>query len=116
MMRVLLAVVDGASVGALTLLLHKRVALYWYTGISRQHSAFRPADLLVWRSFELAHELGIRTFDFGGAGIPRKDYGVRDFKAKFGGELVNFGRNTHIHAPLRFKLGQVGYKVWRRLS
>jgi len=113
MMRVLLATVDGATVGALTLLLHKGVALYWYTGMLRQHSAYRPADLLVWRSLELARELGFQVFDFGGGGTPNKDYGVRDFKAKFGGDLVNFGRNTHIHAPVRFKLGQAGYRAWR---
>ncbi len=114
MMRVLLASVDGVPVGALTLLLHKGVALYWYTGMSRQHAAYRPADLLVWRGLELARELGFHTFDFGGGGIPQRDYGVRDFKAKFGGDLVNFGRNTHIHAPFRFGLGQVAYATWRR--
>jgi serine/alanine adding enzyme len=114
MMRVLLASVDGVAVGALTLLLHKRVAIYWYTGILRQHAAYRPADLLVWRGLELARELGFQTFDFGGGGIPQRDYGVRDFKAKFGGELVNFGRNTRIHAPIRFGLSQAAYRTWRR--
>jgi serine/alanine adding enzyme len=115
MMRVLLAAVDGATVGALMLLLHKGVALYWYTGMRRQHSAYRPADLLVWRSLELARDLGFEIFDFGGGGTPREGYGVRDFKAKFGGDLVNFGRNTHVHAPVRFKLGQAGYRAWRHV-
>lgn len=115
MMRVLLAAVDGVTIGALTLLLYKDVALYWYTGMLRHYSAYRPADLLAWRSIELARQLGFRTFDFGGAGAPEKDYGVRDFKAKFGGDLVDFGRNTSIHAPLRFKLGQAGYRAWRRI-
>jgi CelD/BcsL family acetyltransferase involved in cellulose biosynthesis len=115
MMRVLLAAVDGATVGALTLLLHKGVALYWYTGMLRQYSAYRPADLLVWRSLELARDLGFEIFDFGGGGTPREGYGVRDFKAKFGGDLVNFGRNTRVHAPIRFKLGQAGYRAWRRV-
>ena len=114
MMRVLLASVDGVTIGALTLLLHKGIALYWYTGMSRQHTAYRPADLLVWRALELARDLGLHTFDFGGGGIPQRDYGVRDFKAKFGGDLVNFGRNTRIHAPVRFELGQAAYRTWRR--
>jgi serine/alanine adding enzyme len=115
MMRVLLASVEGVTVGALTLLLHKRVALYWYTGILRQHATYRPADLLAWRGLQLSRELGMQTFDFGGAGIPQRDYGVRDFKAKFGGNLVNFGRNTRIHAPIRFDLGQAAYRAWRRV-
>jgi serine/alanine adding enzyme len=116
MMRVLLAEVDDTVVGALTLLLHKGVALYWYTGMLREHSSHRPADLLVWRSLELARELGLEVFDFGGGGTPEKDYGVRDFKAKFGGELVNYGRNIKVHAPVRFRLGQAGYSAWRRIS
>jgi serine/alanine adding enzyme len=115
MVRVLLAEVEEVIIGALILLIHKGVAVYWYTGSLRDYSAFRPADLLVWRSLELSQASGYRTFDFGGGGSPESHYGVRDFKAKFGGDLVNFGRNTFIHAPARYKLGQAGYRVRRRL-
>jgi serine/alanine adding enzyme len=116
MMKVLLADVDGVMIGALMLLLHKDVVVYWYTGTSRNHSGYRPADLLVWRSFELAHQSGARTFDFGGAGSPDEHYGVRDFKAKFGGERVDFGRHLRIHGPARFKVARAGYRVRRRLG
>jgi lipid II:glycine glycyltransferase (peptidoglycan interpeptide bridge formation enzyme) len=115
MVRVLLAEVEGVMIGALMLLLYKGVVVYWYTGSLRQYSALRPADLLVWRSLELGQESGFRTFDFGGGGSPETHYGVRDFKAKFGGDLVNFGRNTLIHAPARYKLVQAGYRARRRL-
>jgi len=37
-----------------------------------------------------------------GAGKPSEKYGVRDFKAKFGGNLVNFGRNTWIPSEMIF--------------
>jgi serine/alanine adding enzyme len=114
MVRVLLAEVEGVMIGALILLLHKGVAVYWYTGSLRDYSAFRPADLLVWRSLELGQQSGYRTFDFGGGGSPEEHYGVRDFKAKFGGDLVNFGRHTVIHSATRFKLAQAGYRVGRR--
>jgi serine/alanine adding enzyme len=115
MVRVLLAEVDGVMIGALMLLFYKGVVVYWYTGSLREYSALRPADLLVWRSLELGQGSGFRTFDFGGGGSPDMHYGVRDFKAKFGGDLVNFGRNTLIHAPARYKLGQAGYRARRRL-
>lgn len=115
MVKVLLAEIRGVVMGALTLLMYKGVAIYWYTGSLREYSAYRPADLLVWRSLELAHRSGCRVFDFGGAGNPRIPYGVRDFKAKFGGRLVNFGRHTSIHAPTRFKLAQAGYRARRRM-
>lgn len=39
---------------------------------------------------------------------------MRDFKAKFGGDLVNFGRNICVHAPLRLKFSVTGYQLVRR--
>jgi serine/alanine adding enzyme len=115
MMKVLVAEVKGELIGALMLLLHKDVVIYWYTGTSRDYSGYRPADLLVWRSLEMAHQIGARTFDFGGGGRPDEPYGVRDFKAKFGGERVNFGRHLRIHARARFTVAQAGYRMRRRL-
>ena len=54
------------------------------------------------------------VYDFGGAGKPDEEYGVRDFKAKFGGNLVNFGRNVFVHNPMLLKLSRHGYEVYRR--
>lgn len=114
MVRILLAKVNGVTVGALTLLLHKGVMTYWYTGVLKEYAAYRAGDLLVWHALELGMESGCHLFDFGGGGRPDEKYGVRDFKAKFGGELVNYGRNICVHAPLRLRLSQAGYQVMRR--
>lgn len=113
-MRVLAARLDGATIGALTLLIHQGVMTYWYTGAIRELSVFRPSDLLVWHAIRLGAESGCRVFDFGGGGRPDEPYGVRDFKAKFGGELVNFGRNTYVHAPRLLRVSQRGYQMVRR--
>jgi hypothetical protein len=115
MLRILVARLDDLAIGALMLLVHQGVITYWYTGALREFSAYRPSDLLVWRALKLGAESGCRVFDFGGGGRPDVEYGVRDFKAKFGGELVNFGRYLHIHAPRRFRLSQTGYQMVRRL-
>jgi serine/alanine adding enzyme len=56
---------------------------------------------------------GYGVLDFGGAGKPGEIYGVRDFKAKFNGRRVNYGRNTHVHAPLRMKVSETAYQVAR---
>ena len=53
-------------------------------------------------------------YDFGGAGKPDEEYGVRDFKAKFGGELVCYGRNTCVHAPVLLQFSRFGYDILRR--
>ena len=41
----------------------------------------------------------LRNLIFGGAGKPDKPYGVRDYKLKFGGQLVNWGRFEKVHKP-----------------
>ncbi len=115
MMKILTAQVNGVTIGALTLLLHNHTIIYWYTGILRQYSSHRPADLLVWHTLEWGSAKGYRVFDFGGAGKPDEEYGVRDFKAKFGGELVNFGRNVSVHMPRALKLSALVYKLTRWL-
>jgi len=114
MLRLLLAKVGGHAIGALTLLLHKGSIYYWYTGTLREFASYRAGDFLVWHALEWGSQNGFHTFDFGGGGRPDEEYGVRDFKAKFGGQLVNFGRNRCVHAPLRLRLSQGGYHLLRR--
>lgn len=114
MLKILLAKVNDIPIGVLNLLTYKGIIYYWYTGTLRDYSQYRAADLLVWRALELGKNNGLQIFDFGGAGKPGERYGVRDFKAKFGGRLVNYGRNICIHAPLRLKISQAGYQLMRR--
>jgi CelD/BcsL family acetyltransferase involved in cellulose biosynthesis len=114
MLRILKAQVNGVDVGALLLLVYKGVIYYWYTGTLREYSAYRAGDLLVWHALEFGSRNGCHLFDFGGGGRPDEEYGVRDFKAKFGGDLVSFGRNTCVHAPLRLKLSTAGFRLIRQ--
>jgi serine/alanine adding enzyme len=112
--RMLLASVQEQTIGVLTLLLWNDVAQYWYTGTLRSHAEFRAGDLLVWRAIDVARRYGCRIFDFGGAGKPDEPYGVRDFKAKYGGRLVDYGRDTWVSAPVRLRMATVGYEKVRR--
>jgi lipid II:glycine glycyltransferase (peptidoglycan interpeptide bridge formation enzyme) len=68
----------------------------------------------MWYILEWGVKNGYRVYDFGGAGKPGEEYGVRNFKAKFGGQLVCFGRNIYIHKPLQLKLSKLGYAIYRR--
>ena len=45
--------------------------------------------------------------DFGGAGKPDEPYGVRTFKAKYGGELVNYGRYVCVHSRGRLAISRI---------
>lgn len=114
MMKILLAKLDGVSVGTLTLLMYKGTITYWYTGTLHEFASYRVSDYLAWHAIKYGIEGDFTTFDFGGGGKPDEQYGVRDFKAKYGGELVNYGRNTKIHSPIRFQVSRYGYKVVRK--
>jgi len=114
MMRILFARLNGVNIAALTLLIYKGNILYWYTGPLREYAEYRAGDLLVWSALEVGKQYGCHTFDFGGGGKPNEEYGVRDFKLKFGGQQVNFGRNVCVHSPARLRVSEFGYSVLRK--
>ena len=114
MIKFLLASIDGDWAAGSIELIYRDEIYGWYSGLDRAYASHVPTELLMWHILRWGAENGYRLYDFGGAGTPDKEYGVRDFKAKFGGELVCFGRNTCVHAPRLLWLSQKGYSVWRR--
>ena len=114
MIRYTLAYVGEAPVAVSVELLYKDVVYGWYGGVDRAYGSYVPNELLMWHILEWSTESGYRLYDFGGAGKPDEEYGVREFKAKFGGELVCFGRNVFVHAPRRLWLSRRGYDFLRR--
>jgi lipid II:glycine glycyltransferase (peptidoglycan interpeptide bridge formation enzyme) len=69
----------------------------------------------MWEILRWGAENGYKVYDFGGAGKPEERSGVRDFKAKFGGQLVSYGRNTKNHSPQLIMVSKLGYKIYRKL-
>jgi lipid II:glycine glycyltransferase (peptidoglycan interpeptide bridge formation enzyme) len=51
-----------------------------------------------------------------GAGKPDEAYGVRDFKAKFGGKEVEHGRFLCVTKPLLYNIGVLGVKILKKLK
>ncbi len=115
MFRCMLAYVGTQAAAASIDLPYKDVIYGWYAGMDRAFSKFVPNDLLMWDVLKWGSENGYRLYDFGGAGRPDEEYGVRDFKAKFGGQLVCYGRNTYVHRPHVLWLSKQGYRVVRHL-
>jgi serine/alanine adding enzyme len=111
-----LASVNGTDVAASVELPYKDVIYGWYGGVDRRFSKYLPGELLMWHILTWGIENGYRVYDFGGAGKPGEKYGVRDFKAKFGGRLVAYGRNRFVPGPLRFKLFAASYDLYRRAA
>ena len=51
-----------------------------------------------------------------GAGVPDVPDGVRDFKAEFGGELVEHGRFLCVSKPIQYKIGVMGVKILKKIK
>jgi lipid II:glycine glycyltransferase (peptidoglycan interpeptide bridge formation enzyme) len=116
MVKFLLAWIGNDPVAGSAELVYKDTIYGWYGGVDRGYSSYVPSEMLMWHILQWGAENGYRLYDFGGAGKPDEAYGVRDFKAKFGGELVCYGRNTRVHAPTRLAMSKVGYQLYRNLK
>jgi hypothetical protein len=73
------------------------------------------SSILRWKEMVWGAEHGYAVCDLGGAGWPDKPYGVRDFKVKFGGQLVQFGRYRKVYAPWRFAFAERAYEIRRKV-
>ncbi len=90
-------------------------AIYeWYVaGLDKEYKEEFPSILATWAAIAEGQKQGCLHFDFLGAGKPDADYGVREFKSKFGGILVNYGRFEKIYQPLLMKAGTFGLKLYK---
>ena len=115
MIRLYTAWVGDAPAACSAELTYRDRIYAWYGGTDRAFSAKVPNELLMWHILDWGARNGYAVYDFGGAGRPDEPYGVRDFKAKFGGDLVEFGRFVAVHAPRRLAVSERGYRVYRRI-
>ena len=96
---------------------NKKVIYEWFVcGLDGKYKGIYPSVLATWAAIDYANLNNIDVFDFMGAGKPDQDYGVRDFKSKFGGQLVNYGRYEKVHKPLLMQFGKFGLKMWQRIK
>jgi len=103
-------------IGIICILAYCNVLYDWYAGSLQKYLCKHPNDLLPWEVFKWGKEHGYTLFDFGGAGKPDKPYGVREFKKKFGGYMVNYGRFEKVHSKVKFQIARIGLKLWQVLN
>ena len=85
-------------------------------GADRDFKNIFPSTLATWAAIEYAAKNGLSYFDMMGAGRPKEEYGVRTFKEKFGGELVDYGRFSYICNPVLFQIGKIGLSLMQKLK
>lgn len=86
----------------------EKVLYEWFVcGDDEGQPKIYPSVMATKAGIEYAVNNGYNMFDFMGAGKPDKKYGVRDFKARFGGKLVEHGRFLYICSPLLYFTGKI---------
>ena len=116
--KYLLVMYEGQIVGgSICMLLPGRGVYEWYAcGKDGEFKNIHPSSVTKYAGMKYACDNGYAIFDMMGAGKPDEEYGVRDFKAEFGGELVEHGRFLCVTKPLLYKLGTLGVKILKKLK
>lgn len=103
--------------GQLILMLDNRIAYAWYCcGLDKEYHDLYPSIMANHAAIRYATEKGFKRYDMMGAGTPKEDYGVRDFKAQFGGTLVEHGRYIKINNQLIYKAGCFAISIINKLK
>ena len=116
--KYLLVFYNGQVIGGMACLVHpgKTIYEFYICGQDERYKEQYPSVLATWAAIEYAYLHGIPRFDFMGAGRPDQEYGVREFKARFGGELVEHGRFIKITKPVLYQVGKAGLTIMAKLK
>jgi lipid II:glycine glycyltransferase (peptidoglycan interpeptide bridge formation enzyme) len=107
---------DNELLATRLVLTYKNNIYDWYAGSSEIGKKNYANEFLVWNILTWGHQNGYKIFDFGGAGKPNEEYGPREFKRRFGGEFVNYGRYQNVFKKTKLKVAHMGLKImksWR---
>jgi serine/alanine adding enzyme len=109
----LLVIYRGEIIGGIMCPFLRERAIYefYICGLDEDYKEQYPSVMATWGAMDYGSKNQIPVFDFMGAGRKDMDYGVRDFKARFGGELIEYGRYIKINKPLLYSLGKLVLKI-----
>lgn len=114
--RFILVELNGEIIGGTVCVELAGKCLYeWFVcGRDGEWKSIFPSSLATYAGIRHAAEHGCTRFDMMGAGKPDEAYGVRDFKARFGGEQVEYGRFLYIRKSLLYWIGKLGVKFLKK--
>lgn len=108
---------EGKVIGGILCPIYNDTISEWYVcGEDGKYDAVYPSVLATWAPIDYAINNNLLYFDFMGAGKPGDDYGVREFKSKFGGNLVENGRYIKIHKPLLYQISKLGLNILQTIN
>lgn len=116
--RLLLMEYQGRIIGGTVCVEQTNKCIYeWFVcGEDGVYPHVFPSCYATYAGIKYAAEHNCPRFDMMGAGKPDEAYGVRDFKAKFGGKEVEHGRFLCITKPVLYKIGALGVKILKSIK
>lgn len=103
---------EGRIIGGSMVVADERTVYEWFEcGLNAECKDQYPSVMATWGGIQLAHQSGCTRYDMMGAGEPGVPYGVRDFKAEFGGQMVAHGRFLYVCKPMLYRLGVCVVKI-----
>ena len=116
--KFLLVRLNGKIIGGTVCVCLSGYAMYeWFAcGEDGAYKNIYPSTVATYAGIRYTSQHGYQHFDMMGAGKPDESYGVRDFKAKFGGKLVEHGRFLHVLNPFLYTIGKVGVLLMKRFN
>lgn len=115
-LRIATAIYEEEIIGCMLVLVYNETIYDYYAGAYSSFYKKYPNHLIPWEVFKWGNKNDYLIFDFGGAGKPNIPYGVRDYKKKFGGDFVNYGRFTNIHKKNMYMIAKFGFLLWKKIK
>ncbi|HNR40726.1 MAG TPA: GNAT family N-acetyltransferase [Bacteroidales bacterium] len=94
----------------------KSIFEFYICGLDHEYREASPSVMATYSAIEYGCNNGLDYFDFMGAGKPDENYGVRKFKERFGGQLVEHGRFIKINNIFLYRLGKFSISLLSRLK
>ena len=115
--KFLLVRLSGKIIGGTVCVTLPGHAVYeWFAcGEDGVYKNIYPSTVATYAGIMYAVKNGYHHFDMMGAGKPDESYGVREFKAKFGGQLVEHGRFQTLLNPFLYEIGKMGVRIMKKL-
>lgn len=108
---------QGNCISTRLVLLNNKKIYAWYSGSDNMYLKCYPNDFITWSVLEWGVDQGFELFDFGGGGTPdEQSTGWVEFKKRFGAKKVNNGRYTNIHQPVKLKVAENAFKIYKQLK
>ena len=110
---------NGEIIGGSACAILNNYCVYeWFAcGRDGKYKNIYPSSITKYAGINYASMNGFKRFDMMGAGAPNDGgYGVRDFKAEFGGQLVEHGRFKYICNPFLYNIGKLGVAIIKKLK